>query len=144
MTLSPIVALWLRLNFDYLVHVAVFSTLGQRCLASTQSSQRGRPETTTGGLLLPPAAPLLLPCATRWEAPAATALLLRPHVCRRWEAPATAAPLLLPPPTRTTRWRCGCQFLLLPRHTWRFLLLLGHAFGCAPTSKRWAHIEHSF
>jgi hypothetical protein len=43
------------------------------------------------------------------------------------------APLLLPPPTRTTRWRCG----------WR-LLLLRHVFGCAPTFKRWAHIEHSF
>jgi hypothetical protein len=49
------------LYFDYLVHVVVFSTLGQLWLASIRSSRRGRPETATGGLLLPRAKPLSLP-----------------------------------------------------------------------------------
>jgi hypothetical protein len=82
------------------------------------------------------------PRVTRWEAPASAAPLLLSRVCRRWEAPATAALLLLPPLTRMTRWRCGCRLLLLLWHAW--CLLLRHAFGCAPTSKRWAYIEHSF
>jgi hypothetical protein len=88
--------LWLSYNcFDYLVHVVVFSTLGQRWLASTQSSWRGSPETAIWGLLLPWAAPLLLPHAMRWEAPAAAAPLLLPRATR-WEAPVATAPLLLP------------------------------------------------
>jgi hypothetical protein len=117
--------------FDYLVHVAIFSILGQQWLANTQSSRKGRPETATGGLLLPQATPLLLPHATRWETPAAAVALLCPRVCRRWEAPAVTAPLLLPPPTRMTQWRCVWWLLL--RHAWR-LLLLWHAFGSDPTS----------
>jgi hypothetical protein len=103
----------------YLFHIYVFSTLGQQWLTSTPCTRRGRPETTTGGFLLPRATPLLLPCARRWEAPAAAAPLLLPRVCRRWEPPVVVAPLLLPPPTRMTQWRCG----------WR--LLLRHASGCA-------------
>jgi hypothetical protein len=132
------------LCFDYLVHVAIFSILGQQWLASTRSLQRGRPETATGGLLLPRAASLLLPRATRWEALAAAAPLLLPRVCRGWEALVAAALLFLPPPTRTTRWRCGWRlllllyayrWLLLLQHSW-CLLLLRHTFGSALTSKR--------
>jgi hypothetical protein len=109
-------------------------------LASTPCTRRGRPETATGGFLLPRAAPLLLPHARRWEAPAATAPLLLPHVCRRWEALATAAPLLPCAKRRlhrTTRWRCGwsaapllllyARELILLRHAW-WLLLLRHTW----------------
>jgi hypothetical protein len=67
-------------NCFHLMHVAVFSTLGQPWLVSIQSSQRGMPEFATGRSLLSRAAPLFLP-----------------HVCRRREALATAA-LVLPPP----------------------------------------------
>jgi hypothetical protein len=142
--------------FDYLVvtlYVLIilcmllfFSILGQQWLASTRSSQRGRHETATGGLLLPRAASLLLPRATRWEALAAAAPLLLPRVCRGWEALVAAALLFLPPPTRMTRWRCGWRLLLLLyayrwllllllQHSW-CLLLLRHMFGSALTSKR--------
>jgi hypothetical protein len=116
----------------YLLHLYVFSTLGQQWLACTPCSWRGMPETTTGGFLLPWDAPLLLSRARRWEAPTATAPLLLPCICRRWEPPATTTLLLLHPPTQMTRWRC------------RWWLLLWHVSGCTPTSKRWAHIEHLF
>jgi hypothetical protein len=80
-----------------------------------------------GGLLLPRAAPLLLPHTTRWEALATAASLLLPRVCRRWEAPAFTALLLLPRSRRrlhrTTQWRCGWWLLLL-LYTYRWLLLL--------------------
>jgi hypothetical protein len=83
------------------------------------------PETTMGGLLFPRDTPLLIPHATRWEAPTAAAPLLLPRVCRRWDAPAAAALLLLPRARRrlhrTTRWKCGWRLLLL------LLLLLLYA-----------------
>jgi hypothetical protein len=88
-----------RLPYTLLMHVAIFSTLGQPWLASIQSSRRGRPETTTVGSLLPRAAPLLLP-----------------HAARMWEALAAIAPLLLLR-LMTQVWRCG-RFLLLLRHAW--------------------------
>jgi hypothetical protein len=144
-----------------MMHAALFFViLGQPWLASTQSSRRGRPETTTGDVLLPRAAPLLLPHAMRWEVLAAIAPLLLPRVCRRWEAlaaatplllpratwweaPAAVAPLLLPPPTRMNQWRCRWRLLLL-LYAYRWLLLLWHAFGSATTSKRWAHMNTTF
>jgi hypothetical protein len=138
-----------------MMRVALFFViLGQPWLASTRSSRRGRPETSTGDLLLPRAAPLLLPCATRWEASAAITPLLLPHVCRRWEAPAFAASLLLPPPTRMTWWRCGWRLLLL-LYTYRWLLLLPptclapppmtptHVWEC-PHIKEVSSYEHCF
>jgi hypothetical protein len=125
-----------------LMHVAMFLTLGQPWLASIQRSQRGRPETTMRGLLLPRAAPLLLPHARWWEALAATApllllrakrwealaaatVLLQLSCARRWEALAAIAPFLLPharrrPHPMTPLWRCGRCHLLL-RHVWRRL-----------------------
>jgi hypothetical protein len=91
--------LWLSCNYTFMIWLSYacccFSALGQRWLASTQSSRRGRPKTTTGGLLLPRATPLLLPRAMRWEAPAAVTPLLLPRATR-WQTPATIAPLLLP------------------------------------------------
>jgi hypothetical protein len=100
-----------------LMHIAIFSTIGQPWLASIQSSWRGRSETATGGSLLPRATPLLLPHVRRWEALAAAALVLLPRA-RRWEALAAAtAPLLLHPMTPLWRWeRC-----LLLWHAWRGL-----------------------
>jgi hypothetical protein len=152
----------------YLFHLYVFSTLGQQWLASTPCMRRGRPETVTGGFLLPRARLLLLPHARRWEALAVAAPLLLPRICRRWEALTAAAPLLARVRRRlhrTTRWRCGwsaAPFLLLYawglllRHAW-WLLLLRHTWRrfhpmtpCsrthratmtnAPTSKRWAYL----
>jgi hypothetical protein len=65
-----------------LMHVAIFSTLGQPWLASIQSSRRGRLETATGDSLLPQAAPLLLPRSKRWEALATATPLLLPRARR--------------------------------------------------------------
>jgi hypothetical protein len=59
-----------------------FSTLGHPWLVSIWSSRRGRPETATGGLLLPQAASILLPHTRRWEALADAAPLLLPHARR--------------------------------------------------------------
>jgi hypothetical protein len=67
-----------KLPYTLLMHVDVFSILGQLWLASIQSSRRGRPETAMVGSLLPRAAPLLLP-----------------HTARRWKTLVAAAPLLL-------------------------------------------------
>jgi hypothetical protein len=67
-----------RLPYTLLIHIVVFSTLGQSWLESIRSSRRGSPETATVGLLLPRATPLILL-----------------HVARRWEALVAAAPLLL-------------------------------------------------
>jgi hypothetical protein len=119
------------LCFDYLVHVAIFTTLGQRWLASTQSSWRGRPKTAMEGLLLPRATPLLLPHATRWEAPAASALLHLPRVCRSYKAPTAATLLLLPPLTRMTQWR----YHLTPPTPHPTCV------EECPTSKRWGHMN---
>jgi hypothetical protein len=119
-------------------------------LESIRSLRRGRPKTAMGGLLLPRATPLLVPCTTRWKAPTIVALLLLPHTRRRLH--------------QTTWWRCGWSaaplpllyawWLLLLRHAW-WLLLLWHtwrrfhlmtpprtprAMMNAPTSKRWAHL----
>jgi hypothetical protein len=101
-----------------LMHIAIFLTLGQSWLASIQSSRRGRLKTAMGGSLLPRAAPLLLPRARRWEAPAAAAQLLLPRVRRLhrmtwWRCGWSAAPLLLL--LFWLRWR---------RRWWRLLLLL--------------------
>jgi hypothetical protein len=126
-----------------MMHVAFFVILDQPWLATIQNSRRGKPEIATGGLLLPRAAPLLLPRAMRWKAPAIAAPLLLPRamrweapavttpllpcVYRRWEALAVVAPLLLPHArrrlNRTTRWRCGWWILLL-LYAYRWLLLL--------------------
>jgi hypothetical protein len=73
-----------------LMHVPIFSTLGQPWLESIRNSRRVRLETATGDLLLPRA--------------------------RRWEALAVGAPLLILHPM-TLVWRCG-RCLLLLRHTW--------------------------
>jgi hypothetical protein len=100
-----------------------FLILGQRWLASTWSSWRGRPETATGCLLLPWATPLLLPCAMRWKAPAAATPLLLPHTRRRLH--------------RMARWRCGWRLL---QHTWTHRATT----MSAPTSKRWAHMNTDF
>jgi hypothetical protein len=118
-----------------MIHVAVFVTLGQPWLVSIWSSRRGRLVTATRGLLLPRAALLLLPHATRWEALAAAAPLLLPRICRRWEASAAAAPLLLPHARRslhrTTRWKCGWWLFLL-LYAYRWLRLLQHAWWLLP------------
>jgi hypothetical protein len=110
-------------SYFHLMHVAIFQSLDQSWLASIRSSRRGSPETATGGSLLPRAAPLLLP-----------------HATRRWEALAAAAPLLLLY-SMTWVWRCG-----------RCLLLLWHACTTPPrpprattmsalTLERWAHMN---
>jgi hypothetical protein len=57
------------LKLILLLLVLFFVTLGKPWLESIQSSRRGRPKIATGGLLLPQATPLLLPHATRLEAP---------------------------------------------------------------------------
>jgi hypothetical protein len=139
-----------------LVHVVVFLTLVQPWLASIWSSRRGRLETATGGLLLPWAAPLLLPRVKRWEDLAATAPLLLPRARRRLH--------------QTTHWRCGWSaapllllyawWLLLLQHAWWLLLLIWHVWRRlhpttphrtprdtmmnAPTSKRWTHMYELF
>jgi hypothetical protein len=130
-----------------LMHVAIFSILGQPWLAIIRSSRRGRLETTMGCSLLPRVAPLL-PHARRWEALATTAPLLLPQVWRRWEALATAALLLLPRAMRRlhrmTRWRCGWWLHLLLyawwplfcRHARWLLLLLRHAW--------WLLLQHTW
>jgi hypothetical protein len=75
-----------------------------------------------GGLLLPRAAPPLLPRAAR-----------------RWEALAAAAPLLLHPITRV--WRSGRRLLLL-RHAWVTPPRPPQAtMMSALTSERWAHMN---
>jgi hypothetical protein len=136
-----------------LMHATIFSILGQPWLASIQSLWRGRPETATGGSLLPRAALLLLPRAKRWYALAAAAPLLLPRVCRRWESLAATTLLLLPRTRgrlhRMTLWRCGWWLLLLIlRHAWRRLRhptipprASWDTMMNAPTSKRWAHMN---
>jgi hypothetical protein len=151
-------------------YVAIFSILGQLWLASIRSSWRGRPESATGGSLLPRAALLLLPHARRWEAPAAATSLLLPRVCRRWEVLAAAAPLLLsrtrrsfhrttrggdvggsphsPPPLRlmTPPLQHACWLLWRRWYAWRRFHPMIPARTPrattmnAPTSIRWAHI----
>jgi hypothetical protein len=111
-----------RLPYTLLMHVDVFSTLGQPWLASIQISWRGRPETAIIGLLLPRLAPFLLP-----------------HVARRWEALAAAAPLLLHLTTQV--WRCG-RCLLLLWHTWPTPPRPPRAtMTSALKLERWAHMN---
>jgi hypothetical protein len=98
-----------------LMHVVVFSTLCQPWLASIRSSWKSRPETVTGGSLIPQAAPLLLPCTRRCEAPAIAAPLLFPHARRTLH--------------QTTRTRSGWSATpLLILYAWWLLLLLWHAW----------------
>jgi hypothetical protein len=130
---------WKWIQCDYLTCLEFFFEVGQLWLANTQSSWRGRPETAMGGSLLSRAAPLLLPCARRWEALATIAPLFLPHA-RKWEALAAIAPLLLLHPM-TPVWRCG-KCLLLLRHAWVTPTQPPRATMMnALTSKRWAHMN---
>jgi hypothetical protein len=87
---------FVRLTPSMMLVALFFVTLGHPWLASTRSSRRGRMETTTRDLLLPRAAPLLLPRATRWEAPADIALA--PPSCMQ-EVGSSSCHHTTPPPS---------------------------------------------
>jgi hypothetical protein len=131
-------------NYEKMVNVAIFVTLGQPWLASIRSSWRGKPETTTGGLLLPQAAPLLVPRARR-----------RLHRTTRWRCGWSATPLLLlyawwlsttsdtlggssssgmPGGSSSSSDTCGGGFIRWLPETPQATMMN------APTSKRWAHL----